>query len=259
VDLPPELDTGEPARRGRVAALLVAGALGVALVGALVSIGVARGGGTGSAGAADDAPTLLEVRCDGGATSLSQDVVAARPDGVHVTVSGRFHALAFGDGSTWFQPSEQDLVGGVALAPGRWHVSCVPDADVSVDPVADGATFQVVDPGGYWRDATPDCERFGSCLLLAEELPAVEASELPSAIVTHVPGVELSDVVEYAGYPEPSFTGMGVDSRTYRIVRNGKAIGILRVHPLEDGRWGWYASACHGSSLREEIVADLTD
>jgi len=181
---------------------------------------------SGTAGRADQ----VNVVCD--ATSASIDgpgQVIAQPDGVHIAfvnatderLSVSFDRAGMGDGG---DPGETELV--VDTPPGPETVTCE-----TVSHTIGSASFEVVDPNGYWVSPELAGTSCGGSSIDYASVPDGEPDPLVAARGAGV--VEPGDELRLAGYPGWR------DGRTVLVIRDGVAVASV---DLARGTSGWYVS-----------------
>ena len=219
-----------------------------------------------------EVPDVLRFRCDPSGIEVLTPVVAAQPDGLHVDaevvglddaeiglMSTRLPGRSWWSGSSGAkgefvrpvpvgevrfvcEPGPQQGSGGVD---GEVIGDGAP-SDLSTDPGAFDATFELVDPHGYFVDHILTCperdEGSGSHGPAGGRgWPTIE-----EAMRANIDGILDADRIEQAGYP-------GGDEWPYleaRVVRGDEVIATAGI----DGRAGWRygvhgISVCTGSGL----------
>jgi hypothetical protein len=190
-----------------------------------VEIVVERDVSDGAPGASD----VLRIACRDGTVEVPTPVVAARPEGVLVSAENdravvvEFHRLDVEPGSAFGGP-----IGHTArtwpIEPGRFEVGCLEDDRQSYADVPT-ATFEVVDPNGYWVGFSADCDRAGVREFAAYDGGGADYVDDPSAIRGTLTGLDEEDEVRLPGYVE----GSGSKDGRYVIVRDGRVIGHVFV------------------------------
>ena len=184
-----------------------------------------------------DAPTVLEVVCDGTTTRIRTRLVKAQADGVHIRVTNTSgHALDLGI---------EDLFGGenipnegatyvYTFGPGGYRLMCG----------GTGMAFDVVDPDLVYTPAELLCDgRFAGSVDHAQGAHGPRGPLLDVAR-QELRGTRSDDVIERAGYP--AATG----DQLVRVVRAGQVVAVLRY--ASDGHGGWLlggTQTCGGSEI----------
>jgi hypothetical protein len=185
-------------------------------------------------------------RCDGSATLPTEFSVAAGPAGIFIVVDNTTgEAMSFqydtgGSNSPQGEHAVEYPQGGRfwPLAPGDYHVKCVPDS-VSEPSTVPASTLHVVDPLGYWVSSELECNSklgFGSNVDWIEGAgwPTQEEAARKALDRYAIPG----DEIERVGYPDeqqPQFV----------LVRDGR--NIVRTSVYRSGAHGnWVYSGAMG-------------
>jgi hypothetical protein len=183
--------------------------------------------------------TVAAFTCDDSGIHPSELTVAAGSGGVAVTVdaSGPM-AFSLGDAGTNAPVGGEavDYPGGGRywpLAPGDYTAKCVSDSVGEPDTVA-GSTVHVVDPGGYYVDATFGCENFfGSFIDFAPN-----GSSLERAVHDALDGyAKQGDVIRQVGYQKAALP-------QYALDRNGEIVVIATMREM--GKKGWIPDQVNG-------------
>jgi Kelch motif. len=191
---------------------------------------------------ASPVPASLQVACDGSTTAISTPLVKAQADGIHIQLansSGR--ALTFAIENQF--GGESIPVGGgtyvYTFGPGSYRLSCVESGSAF-------ATFEVVDPDGFYTPIACDSTSGGSTIGSTDY---VQGATGPKGALLDIARLELrglqpADVVERAGYSKAAGT------QWVRVVRDGHVVTIVGY--LDDGHGGWLigqTGTCSGSNV----------
>lgn len=192
-----------------------------------------------------EAPTVGRIVCDGTATTVETPEVAARADGVHLTVENsspenlgiQFDMSGRGDNA---DVGTTNLL--IPIAPGEERVRCFAASD-DFDPGAPGGwvTITVIDPSGFYVSPELDCPN-GAFGQINDFVAGAQGDPDPAVAAAQHYSKQVSsgDEVVAAGYPEdPS-------ERTFVLRSNGVAVGSVSYHP--DGQGGWLNGKTSGCS-----------
>lgn len=101
--------------------------------------------------AASDAPSALDVRCDGKSTEVLTPTVQAQRDGVHVlihnTTTGEDLSVTWEGGGDGAAPGDTTLV--FPIQPGRSRIRCQPISEDAGMENGDWGSFDVLAPDGW--------------------------------------------------------------------------------------------------------------
>lgn len=225
-----------------VVALLVAGG---GSVGLLTAIGRDDGKTVAAGGDVSDG---LEITCDGSAVSMSTFAVEASEVGVKIDVTNAGSTtMTFAiaqEGGPASDASAEAIDPGThtgfrPLAPGRYEASCsFPRMSGTNTPGASMAgPFEVVDPNGFYVDATlgcPDSSGYGmssaSASAAGDSGPRGEHGDPLQIVGAHLTGVEDGDRLQRAGY-------VASEAPLVRLLRDGTVVALVRLY--DDGNGGW--------------------
>jgi len=183
-----------------------------------------------------EAPSELEVACDGTRTDIGTPLVSTQPDGIHIhftNTSGRALDFSIEDvGGDGFP-----VVGGTfvyTFGPGSYRLTC-------------GGTqtaFAVVDPDRLYAPAELGCASVTTGTADYVAGARGPRGSLLDVARTEFRGLEPGDVVEHAGYPQAA------GNQLVRVVRHGEVVAVLEY--TDDGHGGWLISVtrtCSGSNV----------
>lgn len=243
-------------RRAVATAVALAVLAGLAVpLGTLLRIGPA-GRVSGIPGASPQGPTVaapppsvLEVACDGTATTVATARVRLLPDGVHLRVDNRsgepLSVSVRAGGRTLFgvrvppgvsQP-EPSQGGGWPVPPGVASVGCFPGGRDQGETSA-YATFEVVDPDGLWVPWDLECR--GTAVTAAIDqaeprgVPGEPVDVAREALAPYVGELGPADALERAGLPAQVPV-------VVRLTRGGRTVATVELWPDEE-RTGWVVS-----------------
>jgi hypothetical protein len=223
------------------------GSLATAIIMAMVAVplallsGLGGGSRTPAASPASRISALTdvaEVVCDETGTHVLTPVVRPQPDGVHFQVENMIGALHLfviyqsGDGWGVLAAPGTSEPGGPETGAGGWSV---PPGNVTVDcggipplpPSPGEATFEVVDEDGIWVPTTLGCQDYKQSF---SGYPAEVGPDPVQLARDHFGGLQESDVVRLAGYPEAA-------APTVVVERDGAVIALVDIFRHEDGEW----------------------
>jgi len=188
-----------------------------------------------------EAPSKLEVACDGTRTDIPTPLVRAQADGIHIhfaNTSG--HELAFGiEDATGLALLGDSIpvVGGTfvyTFGTGSYRLTC-------------GGTqtaFAVVDPDRLYAPAELGCASGTTGMSDYVSGARGPRGSLLDVARTELRGLQSGDVVEHAGYPQAA------GDQFVRVVRHGEVVAVLGY--ADDGHGGWLLGgtrACSGSNI----------
>jgi hypothetical protein len=208
-------------------AVLVLGLLiGFGLVWALIGQSVA-GPPTAQPPAHLPPADAVRASCVEGTARVDVSEVQAQPDGVHVeaVTADTVGQLRFANDANYLLVFEANPHGPTVmpLAPGRWHAVCAEGGELRF---AGSPTLDVVDPGGYWTAAEPECSGAKAGTIRAT---THEAWAHPEDGIRRVAAVGRNDTVEPAGYTAAADDPDRYDSYLYRIVRDDYVVGRAKI------------------------------
>jgi hypothetical protein len=200
----------------------------------LVVVGVGCGWPISSTDAdrrSDELPEVAELVCaSDGSTKLLTPEVAAQPDGVHVIVHNRAgEPVSLNGLGLDFDEGVSEHVSHVS--PGRLGIACWPYSQhrgKEPEPVP----LRVRDPHQYWVTPELECESglVGSSISdFAAGSPGEEGQPVDLAR-QHLEGLEATDVVEAAAYPESP-------NPVVRVVRGRDTVATVSFIPGKGGGW----------------------
>jgi hypothetical protein len=189
-----------------------------------------------------EAPSKLEVACDGTRADIPTPLVRAQADGIHIhfaNTSG--HELAFGiEDATGLALLGDSIpvVGGTfvyTFGPGSYQLTC---GGTTASP------FAVVDPDGLYAASEVGCA--GGTTDSSDFVAGARGprGSLLDVARTELRGLQPGDVVEHAGYPQAA------GDQFVRVVRHGEVVAVLGY--ADDGHGGWLLGgtrACPGSNI----------
>jgi hypothetical protein len=225
---------------GRHAALLVA------------TFCVAGCGGASSVDRAEprttpSAATVVDLVChQDGAAEATPDDVEAQADGVHVHLTNDTGTRVFLRGlGVDAAEGTSDLV--VAAAPGPSRVTCeISGKEDAADGVAAG--LRVLDPNGYWHDASLKCapNEMGAGGV-GDSAAGAEGEKGDPVDVARagLTGLRTGDTVGPAEYPEQEYPSV-------RVIRDGKVVAVAHLSAGANHGWlldGYEACASSGVSF----------
>jgi hypothetical protein len=172
---------------------------------------------------------VIECEADG-STTIGTPQVLARPDGVHVRVVSRLDEPASING--WgFDVDTGSSRWTFGSRPGVVQTACWPFSDHGKEEPAT-QPIEIVDPSGLFVDGELDC---GDGVAIAwvgdyvsapdEDAPPITLEEARSV----VRGLEPTDEVRYAGYPEDP-------APSVIVLRDGRVIASIGFARF-DGEW----------------------
>ena len=191
-------------------------------------------------------PEAVEVICsEDGSTEVQNSEVAAQPDGVHFRVDNRAGEFVSLNG-TGRDFSEGVTEQAAPIAPGEVKIACWPGS-MHRGPEPDRIAVAVHDPNSYWVAAELECPRdtLVSSSTLDYASHAKGGMGNPESLAReHLKGLQESDKVFVAGYPESEYRDVAVE-------RDGEIVAIAGYSPTDDGGWilGGY-SACPSSAIK---------
>jgi hypothetical protein len=200
-------------------------------------------GGETSGGASTPGVSIAGVAtftCDENGIHPSELQVAAGPGGVSVSVdaSGPDFSFILGDAGT-NAPVRGKAVpypGGGRywpLAPGDYTATCFPETDGEPTDIAE-ATVHVVDPQGYFVDATFGCKSHFAAFIDF----APNGSTLEQAVHDALdPYAKQGDVIRQVGYPEVALPQFALD-------RDGEPLVVATMRDM--GKQGWIPDQVDG-------------
>jgi hypothetical protein len=200
-------------------------------------------------------PDIALVTCEEDAIQMLTPTIRPQSDGVHFRVNNRTNTpLAFsvryagGGGGTHAPPgtseptSPESDASGWMIPPGLVEVTCRDLPGESTSP-GHGASLNIIDEDGVWVSTKLDCaEVTGNTPDYGSEATAEFGSPVEIAR-RHFEGLQSTDRVESAGYPDERFPAV-------RVVRGGRVIAVAEFTPYDSG--GWFltkASFCSGAGL----------
>jgi hypothetical protein len=192
--------------------------------------------------AAPPVPAVVRLTCLGrDEERLEATTVDVQPDGVHVEITQAHPGPPSEVRLATWQHATRALVdgrpGGERLtisdpyvAPGNWLIGCF-DGEMRRARATPSTYLKLslVDPTKAWVPTTLDCE---DAPALAPSGDAVDLHGVPPHRVEHAllrrtPGLQRTDVIEPAGYPDAEVS-------LFRAVRNGKVIARFEIDPTTD-------------------------
>ncbi len=186
------------------------------------------------------APSELEVACDGTRTDIPTPLVRTQPDGIHIhfaNTSGRALDLSI-EGAFGGTGDSIPGVGGTyvyTFSTGSYQLTC-------------GATtaspFAVVDPDRLYAPAELGCASGTTGTSDYVAGARGPRGSLLDVARTELRGLQSGDVVEHAGYPQAA------GDQFVRVVRQGEVVAVLGY--ADDGHGGWLLGgtrACSGSNI----------
>jgi hypothetical protein len=234
-------------RRRRRRDRLLAGAIGllVAAVGttsAYLAFGAGKDQPRPDHPAAQEAPNVARITCDGETATVQTPTVQVQPDGVHleVTNTASFEVWivtqgADSDASPIVPAGQTESSVTEGLHAGTSNVWCGPSReDVNDGPSEDSLT--IVDPDGIWKSTGLSCPPGEGAVngIFDFFREAKGQSGTPIEIVRRkyegVLGPD--DVVDYGGYPEGHAYGAIV-----RVSRQGATLGTFSFIPGLGDTW----------------------
>jgi len=189
-----------------------------------------------------EAPSKLEVACDGTRADIPTPLVRAQADGIHIhfaNTSG--HELAFGiEDATGLALLGDSIpvVGGTfvyTFGTGSYQLTC---GGTTASP------FAVVDPDRLYAPAELGCASGTTGTSDYVAGARGPRGSLLDVARTEFRGLEPGDVVEHAGYPQAA------GNQLVRVVRHGEVVAVLEY--TDDGHGGWLISVtrtCSGSNV----------
>lgn len=189
-----------------------------------------------------EAPSKLEVACDGTRADIPTPLVRAQADGIHIhfaNTSG--HELAFGiEDATGLAllGDSNPVVGGTfvyTFGTGNYQLTC---GGTTASP------FAVVDPDRLYTPSEVGCG--GGTIGTSDYAAGARGprGSLLDVARTELRGLQSGDVVEHAGYPQAA------GDQFVRVVRHGEVVAVLGY--ADDGHGGWLLGgtrACSGSNI----------
>jgi hypothetical protein len=183
--------------------------------------------------------TLAQITCGADGAHV-QSPVMARPDGVHLVVTGPDDATVVVAGdppvALGLQPGEFGPMvlytrsGSIVseLGPGTYEIGCRDGTSNAVLPVT--APLFIVDPDGLWVDDRVTC--LDRSIGNVDYVEGAEGShgDLVTAFRQHLTGLLPGDVVTTAGYP-------ATPARKVRVVRQGDVVAVGTYEQREPGNW----------------------
>lgn len=221
---------------------------------------------TGVPGAGPQGPTVaaplssvLEVVCDGTATTVATARVRLLPDGVHLRVANRsgepLSVSVRAGGRALFgvrvppgvSEPEPSHGGGWPVPPGVASVGCFPGGQDQGESSA-YAAFQVEDPDGLWVPWDLECRGAAVTAAIDQAEPRGESGDpvdvAREALAPYVGGLGPADTLERAGLPQQVPV-------VVRLTRDGRTMATVELWPDEE-RTGWVVSTV---SVCEEVQA----
>jgi hypothetical protein len=211
-------------------------------LGALLILGLilARTTSPLPAPAAPPVPDVVRLTCLGHDEELLEGTtVDVQPDGVHLEIT-QAHAgppsdvrLASWQGATRVlgdgRPGIERLtISDPYLPPGNWLIGCFdPARRRARNAPRNYLKLSLVDPTKAWVSTTLSCEHGIEALRPsgdAVDLHGVAPGRMEHALLRRTPGLEPTDAIESAGYPD-------AELRQFRAVRDGKVIVRFEIDP----------------------------
>ena len=211
-----------------------------------MTMALASCGSTGPAGnvapsasripdAIEDMPARVEVACGPETTVVSTEVVRASRDGVTFDVSGKAGSVFLvvdGDSQDVLLLQQDRSSFTTRAIPGDAIVACGDPNDHGIETApGPSATLRIEDPDGWYRSIEADHSSSGCADDAMPSLPWGRGIEVPPIVQarSRIRNLEPGDSIERGGWP--------ADEGVVRVVRQGRAIGVLRF--LEDATGGW--------------------
>jgi len=203
------------------------------------------GGGSSSEPAAGDA---IAVLCHDGEVEVSSPQVQVQSDGLHITLDADFDEPIL----TIFYGGGGRAAHGLGAGVGRSDsfVLPIPPGDVSLgcgkeesdDPSKEDAQLNLIDPAGFWHEQRLSC---GQEILELADHPFyyTQDNPFPRALVATLPGLQVDDVIDYAGYPASQF------GTSYRVVRNGEVLGRFDLSTYDRRTFVMHGVFCRSSGI----------
>jgi hypothetical protein len=252
----PEEGPNGPTTRQRLLAGGVAGAIFI-VAGTIFWITAHNAPARPASSDGQDQSNVLLVRCDAQSIEVLTPVVVAQPDGLHVKAS----VTGLTEPDVSVRSSGDPLLtvlsgsSGVDsefvrdLPPGEATVHCESGPWQGDGPEDLEASFSFIDPNGIFTDYQPSCP---DVLMLGYQEPSMseviasqgETLSPIETVLAQVTGIQSSDVVERAGYPEVA-SGRWV----VRVTRDGQVIGSFFGSPAGVGSFVDDGRVCPGSGL----------
>jgi hypothetical protein len=201
---------------------------------ALVSVACARAAPTpamdsGAETSAASIPSEFSLTCQAdGSSSVSDSVVQAQPDGVHLRVVNEYDEPVSVGG---FDADPGTTHWTLAEAPGRFDLSCWPFSQHGSGEEPPNTAVEVVDPLGLFVPGELDCpgESMSGVPDYAEA--PVENGPPPLDVAREsIPGLLPSDIVKIAGYPDQ-------ENAPVIVIRNDTVIASYGFARFEGQPW----------------------
>ena len=195
----------------------------------------------------EPADEVVKLVCEAdGSTRLLTPVVTAQEDGVHVRVDNRARegVSINGLGADFAEGTSEQTI---STPPGEVGIACWPYSRHE-DEEPPRVNLMVDDPHGYWVNPRLDCPKgdlIGS--VISDFVAGAEGEQGDPADLAraNLKGVEPSDVIEPAAYPDQTYP-------VVRVVRDGKTVATASFSPAEAGGWLIGGSeACSSSGITQ--------
>jgi hypothetical protein len=181
-----------------------------------------------------DVPSTLEVIChQDGTTTLSEDAVVVKRDGVHFSVDNRAGEGASMIGLVNDVPEgKSDNVS--VVGPGSIRVACWPFSRHSGNrkDTPKGDPVEILDPQEVWVDPELECpaenDLAESAILDFVDTSNSDYRDPVAATEAFFKNLESDDVVELAGYPD-------AEPPSTRVVRDGDVVANVSFLHADDG------------------------
>jgi hypothetical protein len=214
-------------------------AFGIAVVAAIAACTASTTAGSSTPSAKLPSEFTLTCGVDGSA-SVSATAVQARPDGVHFRVVNEYDEPVSVGGMDADRGTTRWTV---VEAPGPFKLSCWPFSQHGSGNEPAGPAVQVVDPSGLWVPSKLECPG-GSMMGSADDSGATSGKPPPlEAAREAIQGLQPTDTIELAGYPEQ-------ENAPVVVIRDDKVIASYGFEE-SGGQWSVAGgSVCTDMGLR---------
>ena len=198
--------------------------------------------------APEGVPDVAELVCEAdGSTTVRTPKVVVQPDGIHVLVVSRLDEPAsVGLLGRDVEPGRTEFVS--VRPPGRVNAACYPFSQHDSGEEPPTSSIEILDPEEVYENGEIECEGM-SRIGVADfaELPRDDLGPVPLDIArAKIEGLEPSDEVSYAGYPDD-------EDRAVVVRRDGLIVARFDFVTMNGERWfaaGW--EICDPSGLSSE-------